>query len=138
VHIRRRDLLLILWLLLLSGCSKPPPLEMRTDYVGHWQGANVSLSIFADGRLAYTRNKEGKNTKINAPISEFKGDDIVVGIGFLTTTFVVSEAPHLVDGQWQMVVDGVRLTRFSSAPNPRSAPARQQFICSSCPPFPAA
>ncbi len=138
MHIHRRNLLLILWLLLLSGCSKPPLLEVPSDYVGHWQGANVNLSIFADGSLTYTRNNEGKKTRINAPITEFKGDDIVVGIWFLSTTFVVSEAPHPVGGYWQMVVDGVRLTRLGSAPSPRPAPARQKFICAQCPPFPAA
>ncbi len=135
--IHRFRLFLVLWLLALSGCARSAP-EMRSDYVGHWRGENVKLSIFADGRIAYERDNEGGKTRINAPVTEFKGDDIVVGIWFLTTTFVVSEAPHQVDGQWRMVVDGVRLTRGDSAPGSRPSPAKPKFICSSCPPFPAA
>ena len=131
MFVRHPGWCLILWVLLLAGCAKPPP-EVRSDYVGHWQGENVRLSISADGMLAYTRNNNGVKTEINAPISEFKGDDFVVGVWFLTTTFVVSEAPHPVDGHWQMVVDGVRLTRIDSEPNSPPAPVRQKFTCSSC------
>ncbi len=132
---RRLFLLLIPWML-LSGCAKPLP-DMRANYVGHWQGENVQLSIFADGRIAYVREGKDMNTKIDAPIIEFKGDDFVVGFWFLTTTFVVSEAPHQVDGQWQMVVDGVRLTRGGAAPNPQPPAVQQKITCSSCLQFPA-
>ncbi len=131
---RRLILLFIPWMLLLSGCAKSLP-DMRADYVGHWQGENVQLSIFADGRIAYVREGKDMNTKIDAPIIEFKGDDFVVGFWFLTTTFVVSEPPHQVDGQWQMVVDGVRLTRVGAAPNRQPVQAPPKFTCVSCLPF---
>jgi len=131
VTLRRAGLFLILWMLLLSGCAKPVP-ELRPDYVGHWQGENVTLSISANGMLAYKRNSKGVKTEINAPIAGYKGDDIVVGVWFLTTTFVVSEAPHPVSGYWQMVVDGIRLTRIDSEPDSQPAPAQQKFTCSSC------
>ena len=44
--------------------------------------------------------------KVEACINE-------VGIGFISSRFEVSEPPHRVGSDWQMVVDGVRLTRVS-------------------------
>ena len=41
----------------------------------------------------------------------FEGDDFAVGVGCVVTRFEVSEPPHLEDGSWRMVVDGVELTR---------------------------
>lgn len=96
--------------LLLAGCSEPFP-EVKRDYVGNWQSSEMTLLIRADGTVEYERVKKGGNVSIKAPLKEFRGDDFVVGALFLTTTFEVSEPPHEVGGQWQMVVDGVRLTR---------------------------
>ncbi len=121
---------------LLSACSEPQSV-MRPEYLGHWRGGDISLSIFADGSLAYKRNSKGVKTEINAPITEFSGNNIVVGMWFLTTTFVVSEPPHQVDGRWQMVVDGVLLTRSQSLPDQRPGSTRPKFTCSACSLFPA-
>jgi hypothetical protein len=69
------------------------------------------MVISADGSVQYKRVKGSTTTSVNAPVREFQGNDIVVGIGPLTTTFVVSEAPHQDGKSWVMVVDGVRLVR---------------------------
>ena len=97
-------------LLLLSACSKPLPEDKRM-YAGEWQSQEMYLLILPDGTVAYKRLKNGGSTSVNGPLKEFNGNDFVVGIGPLSTTFEVSEPPHEVDGHWQMVVDGVRLTR---------------------------
>ena len=97
-------------LLLLFACSKPLP-EDKLRYVGEWQSKEMGLLILRDGTVAYKRLKGGGSTSVNGPLQEFVGDNFVVGIWFLTTTFEVLEAPNQVDGKWQMVVDGVRLTK---------------------------
>lgn len=99
-------------LLVLAACSEPLP-ENKLIYAGEWQSKEMELLILADGTVAYKRLKNGGSTSVNGPLKEFQGDDFTVGIGPITTTFEVSEPPHEVDGEWQMVVDGVRLTRVS-------------------------
>jgi len=103
---------IVLLLLLLTACSKPLP-EIKLNYVGEWQSKEMVLLILEDGSVAYKRLKGGVTTSVNGPLKEFVGDDFVVGFLFLTTTFKVSEPPHELEGQWQMVVDGVRLFRVN-------------------------
>jgi hypothetical protein len=105
-----RFLILPVLLLLLSACAKPIE-KSRLDYVGEWRSPEMALLILADGSVAYKRIKNGMTTSVNGPLKEFDGDDFIVGVGFFTTTFDVSEPPHEVEGHWQMVVDGVRLIR---------------------------
>jgi len=95
---------------LLFACSKPLP-EDKLDYAGEWESLEMSLLILANGRIEYERTHDKGKTSIDAPIKEYRGNHFVVGIGPLTTTFVVNDPPHQVGGKWQMVVDGVRLTR---------------------------
>jgi hypothetical protein len=99
---------------LLAACSDPLPQERR-EYAGDWRGAQMRLLITPEGRCEYSRRFEGgRSSKISAPILRFDGDNIVVGVGFMNTTFVVSQPPRLVGGHWKMVVDGVELTRFGA------------------------
>ena len=72
------------------------------------------LAIHPDGTVNYQRIQGRTKTTVNGPLAKFDGDDFVVAIGFLTTTFNVSEPPSQVDGIWQMTVDGVRLTKVES------------------------
>jgi hypothetical protein len=45
-------------------------------------------------------------------VKEFEGDNLVVGVGFITTTFVVSTPPYLDENSiWKVIVDGVELTK---------------------------
>lgn len=97
--------------LILAACTRPLPPE-KWAYAGYWQGTDMTLSVTRDGAVDYTRVNGAKTVSINAPLKEFLNDDFVVGIGFLTTTFKVSEPPKMENNQWTMVVDGVLLTKL--------------------------
>lgn len=96
--------------LLLIACSNPLPPE-KMNYVGEWQGIGMDLVITADGSVGYERYQEGSKTEINAPLQAFDGNNFIVGVGFISTTFEVSKPPYQDDGIWRMTVDGVELTR---------------------------
>lgn len=97
--------------LILAACGKPVPQE-KLAYVGTWQSEEMLLQISQEGRVAYKR-KVGENgsKSIDAPIKDYKGDNLVVGLGPMETTFVVSVPPHQDGDAWKMTVDGVELTR---------------------------
>lgn len=105
-------LLVIALAVMLVGCAEPVP-ENRLDYVGEWRSKEMSLLILTDGSVAYQRLKGGGSTSITGPMQGFDGDDFVVGVLFMTTRFEVSEPPHEVDGEWTIIVDGVRLWRVA-------------------------
>ena len=108
--VNSKHLILIFSLLTVSACSNPIP-ESRLNYVGKWQSEEMSLLILREGRVEYERRDGRTTVSIDAPLQEFVGDDLVVGVWFLTTTFDVTEPPELVGGKWHMVVDGIRLTK---------------------------
>jgi len=96
---------------LLTACGKPVPAEKR-DYIGHWESSSTSLVIDQTGRVIYKHSPRPSVSKsLDAPIKAYEGDDFIVGVGPLTTRFVVSEPPHQVDGTWKMTVDGQELVR---------------------------
>jgi len=105
-----RIISILLFILLISGCSEPLPLD-KLDYQGDWQHANVRLVITKDGKVSYRKVIGGTTTTIDAPIKSFIGDNIEVGVGWFTTVFEVSEPPQQIDGLWLMTVDGYRLTK---------------------------
>ena len=98
--------------LLAAACSQPVPPE-KVAYVGAWKAERVQLVITADGYVRYERLSGNARTSINAPIQRFDGDNFVVGVGLLRTTFVVSRPPHHEGSRWKMTVDGVELVRVS-------------------------
>ena len=95
----------------LSACSKPIPPE-KSAYVGDWRGTGMELSIYQEGSVEYTRVQGGSRKSINMPLKEFQGDNFVIGVGPLSTTFLVSPPPHQVGVDWKMTVDGVELTKL--------------------------
>jgi hypothetical protein len=100
---------------LLVACAKPLPAE-RLSYVGEWKGGSISLVILEGGRVIYARKEGNMSKSIDAPLNEFRGDNFLVGVGFMSTEFVVSKPPHEEGGLWKMTVDGIELTRmFGSA-----------------------
>jgi hypothetical protein len=108
-----RKLLPVLFVLalVLTACSSPLPAD-RADYVGEWRAPQMYLLITQDGSVAYKRLKGGATVSVNGPVKEFEGDNLVVGVGFITTTFVVSTPPYLDENStWKMIVDGVELTK---------------------------
>lgn len=96
--------------LTLTACGKPVPAE-KSAYVGEWQDKTMYLLITQDGSVRYKRLKGGGTTSVEGPLKGFKGHDFEVGIGPMSTTFVVNQPPHQQAGNWTMVVDGVALTR---------------------------
>lgn len=108
----------IQWLVLVTtlhvACSGIPVPPDKQDYVGHWEGDGMTLTITADGGVSYVRVSGGGKREINAPIKAFEGNDFVVGALGITTTFKVSKPPYQeadVPNAWKMVVDGIELTR---------------------------
>jgi hypothetical protein len=61
--------------------------------------------------VAYKRVKGGTTTSLNGPLRRFEGDNFVVGVPILNTTFEVSRPPYEEAGASKMIVDGVELTR---------------------------
>lgn len=102
-----------LCLLLLSSCGIPVPAD-KMDYVGEWRAPQMYLLITADGSVKYKRIKKGFTKSIDAPLKGFSGDNFIVGIGSLKTTFRVSKRPYQDNGRWKMVVDGVTLLRVNN------------------------
>ncbi len=103
-------LIAVLLALLLTACGEPVP-AARMSYVGEWKGPDMRLVIAASGNVDYLRTRPNGKTTINAPINRWEGHDFHVGIGFMTTRFVVSRPPSEREGVWTMVVDGVELRR---------------------------
>lgn len=103
-------LLALMIVLTITACSKPISAD-RADYIGRWEAEGMSLIINADGSVNYHKQSGGTSTQINAPLMEFIESDFVVGLAFINTTFDVTEGPHLIDGKWVMVVDGVTLIK---------------------------
>ncbi|TMP03413.1 hypothetical protein CWC11_13855 [Pseudoalteromonas sp. S3178] len=105
-----KKLFSLVFLLLLAGCSKPLP-DDKLVYAGEWKSKEMYLLILEDGTVSYQRLQRGGKTSINGPLQEFIGDDFIVGLSFLTTTFNVSQPPTLSNGEWTIIVDGVKLKK---------------------------
>src|SRR5687767_13999210 len=106
----RKYLYAIVLAAVLFGCGKPVPPE-KAAYVGEWKAPGMHLLLLQDGSVEYKRIKSGMSTSVNGPLQGFEGDNFVVGVGLMKTTFVVSKPPYQDGGTWKMVVDGVELTK---------------------------
>ncbi len=95
---------------MLAACGKPVPQE-KSAYVGEWRSPAMTVLITQDGSVAYKRIKGGVTTSVDGPLQRFEGDNFVVGVLFMSTTFTVSKPPSQEAGKWKMVVDGVELTK---------------------------
>lgn len=100
----------LLVVLSLLGCGKPVPPE-KSAYVGEWQETTMYLLITQDGSVHYKRLKAGASTSVEGPLKGFDGNNFEVGIGPMSTTFIVSKPPYQEGGKWKMVVDGIELTK---------------------------
>ena len=98
---------------LTAGCNSIPVPEEKRSYVGTWEGIGFHLTIHEDGGIDYRRVKGKSTTTINGPLKSFEGDDFVVGMLFITTTFEVQHPPYLDGEDWFMVVDGVELKKVA-------------------------
>ena len=114
-YLYRFTILLIVvgFICLLSGCNSIPIPEEKRTYVGTWEGVGFHLTISDDGGVNY-RRVNGNNTKtVTGPVKSFNGDDFVVGVLFITTTFTVQHPPYMEGNEWLMVVDGVELKKVA-------------------------
>ena len=98
---------------LTAGCNSIPVPEEKRSYVGTWEGVGFHLTISEDGGIDYRRVKGNATTTITGPLKSFSGDDLVVGVLFITTTFEVQHPPYLDGDDWFMVVDGVELKKVA-------------------------
>ena len=48
---------------------------------------------------------------IDAPLKDLEGNDFVVGVGPMSTKFVVSAPPHTDGDDWRIIVDGIELEK---------------------------
>ncbi|NRF71859.1 hypothetical protein HLB44_33220 [Aquincola sp. S2] len=95
----------------LIGCGQPVPPD-KAAYVGEWQDKTMYLLITQDGSVRYKRLRAGASTSVQGPLQGFEGPHFKVGIGPMSTTFVVSKPPYRdEENQWKMVVDDVVLTK---------------------------
>jgi hypothetical protein len=108
----RTLILSILFIAALGGCTSKPLPPDKQDCIGQWRSEHVYLQITADGFVHYRYQKGTMSREINAPLKHFEGDDFVVGVGFLTTTFEVSKPPYQDGLDWKIVVDEVELHRL--------------------------
>lgn len=102
--------LALLFVATLAGCSKPLPAD-KAAYAGQWSGPKMEMLITDEGRVDYSRDTDNGKASLKAPIKEFVGNNIVVGLGPMATTFVVSAPPHQDGETWKMTVDGIELTK---------------------------
>ena len=98
-------------LLLLAACGGKALPPDKASYAGDWRAKNMRIVITPAGDVSYKRVDGGNSKSINAPLQRFEGDNFVVGVGPLTTTFVVSKPPWRDDALWKMTVDGVELVK---------------------------
>ncbi len=110
MRITFRLLSLFCLLLFLSACDNPLP-PSKLPYEGVWKSEHMILIITREGQVSYERKEGAMTTSINGPIKEFTKAGFTVGFGFLTSEFIVNQKPSEQDGQWIMIIDGVKLTR---------------------------
>lgn len=109
-------------LALLAGLATGCPLlsgelpDKKRSYAGQWEGENMRLHIAPSGEIDYERRRGSSQVTVTGPITQFDGDDFVVGFWFFETRFDVTQPPHLEGDTWWMTVDGVALSRPASTP----------------------
>jgi hypothetical protein len=99
--------------LFLCGCGMQVPAD-KAHYVGEWRSPEMYLLITQDGSVKYRRIKSGVTRSVSGPLRAFEGNNFIVGVPMIATTFVVTETPHLSNNQWKMTVDGVLLVKTGS------------------------
>jgi hypothetical protein len=110
LSVLKKALVVLTICLAIAACGTPVPAD-KAAYIGRWESRDMLLLISQSGSVQYKR-REGTLTKsVNGPLKGFKGDNFEVGVGPMSTTFVVSAPPHLVGDLTKMTVDGVELTR---------------------------
>jgi hypothetical protein len=90
--------------------TRPPP---SPNYVGAWAGVGLEMEIDPEGMVDVVHNDNGSHSEFSAPAMSWDAGELKIGIGPIVRTYTVNEPPHLVDGEWRMVVNGIVLVRTS-------------------------
>ncbi|WP_297831958.1 hypothetical protein [Thermomonas sp.] len=102
---------LLLATLGLAGCGQSVPPDKQA-YIGEWQSNGMAVNISQSGKVIVVKEGGGNaSTRVEAPLQGFDGNDFIVGLGPMKTTYRVSVPPHEDNGEWKMTVDGKELTR---------------------------
>lgn len=99
------------FVLLASACKGQPLPADKAEFAGHWRGGGIDLVIRPEGHVTYEKIEGKGRVQVEGPLQGWKGNDFVVGVMVVKTTFKVTEPPHEVDGVWTMTIDGVEVTR---------------------------
>jgi hypothetical protein len=99
--------------LFTSACKGQPLPPDKAEFAGHWRGGGIDLVIRPDGYVTYEKAEGKGRVEVSGPLQGWIGNDFVVGVMVVKTTFKVNEPPHQVDGVWTMTVDGVPVTRVA-------------------------
>lgn len=112
---RIKFVIFFLFTMLLVGCDGlgKIPAEKK-NYIGTWYGQYMVLTITPEARVGYQYKNGNSSKSIDAPITDFIGDDFKVGALGIYTTFIVSKVPYYEDGVWKMVVDDQLVIRKES------------------------
>ncbi|MEM7155641.1 MAG: hypothetical protein AAF799_22515 [Myxococcota bacterium] len=102
---------LISCVLVLTACKGQPLPADKAEFAGHWVGPGMDLVIRPEGHVTYEKVEGKGRTSIEGPLQGWQDDDFIVGVMVVKTKFEVTETPRELDGEWTMVVNGVRLKR---------------------------
>ncbi len=93
------------------GDEKGTLATTRKDYVGEWSGPGATLSMTPNGHVTWKKNVAGSSESYEGELTQFTGDDVVLGVMGLSFTLDVTQAPRKVGSTWQMTMEGVDITR---------------------------
>lgn len=100
--------------LALAACSSPPPpgapLEVAT-IAGSWRGDHIMLDIDPTGTVNYERSGTTSSKLNGLPLSNLSSTGFDVGVGMLSTHFVINSVPSTTAATTTMTIDGVVLTK---------------------------
>lgn len=115
---KRKSILLLTFTLLLflggSGCKKVVITDtVYSDFIGNWssiKGTDAYIELEIEENYAYWLKLEGIVTTNVEGIPKIipKRDKLKINI----KKFDIDSYPTLVDGEWQMVLDGVTYERY--------------------------
>jgi len=113
-----RPTFLMVLLACVAGCAMRVPFD-KLRYVGDWQGETAHLLITPQGYVRYEQwvvkgefLQSEFRTGMDGPLKAFDGDNFTVGIGPVSSHFIVDKPPYLDGDQWKMVVRKHELVRI--------------------------
>lgn len=100
--------------LALAACSSPPPPGAPLDVAtiaGSWRADHVKLDIDPTGTVHYERTGTTSSKLSGLSLSNLSSTGFDVGVGMLSTHFVINTVPATAGDTTTMTIDGVVLTK---------------------------